>query len=71
MSQRSPGSGLQRLTALYEDQPIPAWSPDGRWIAILGGGGLYLVRVDGTVLVKRSGTGGAGSVVWAAEDTRP
>ena len=60
------GGGLQRLTALYEDDPIPAWSPDGRWIAILGGGGIYFVRADGAELVKRSGTGGSGTLVWAA-----
>ena len=65
------GSGLQRLTALYEDQPIPAWSPDGRWIAILGGGGIYLARTDGSVLVRLSATGGAGSLVWAVDMAIP
>lgn len=65
------GNGLQRLTALYEDQPIPAWSPDGRWIAILGGGGIYFARIDGAELVKRSDAGGSGSLVWAAGWPRP
>ena len=65
------GGGLQRLTALYEDQPIPAWSPDGRWIAILAGGGIYFVRTDGAELARRSGAGGSGSLIWVAGWPRP
>jgi Tol biopolymer transport system component len=65
------GGELQRLTALYEDQPIPAWSSDGQWIAILGGGGVYFVRIDGTLVVRRSRTGGAGPLIWRGAEARP
>lgn len=40
------GSGLRRLTDLGEDGPMPAWSPDGRWIALGAELGLYLVQPD-------------------------
>lgn len=65
------GGEVQRLTALYEDQPVPAWSPDGRWIAVLGGSGLYVVRADGGDLVRRSKVGGSGSLVWAPGGSAP
>jgi len=41
------GSGLRRLTEVGEDSPVPAWSPDGRWIAFTGEFGLYLVDAEG------------------------
>jgi Tol biopolymer transport system component len=65
------GSNLQRLTAFYEDEPIPAWSSDGRWVAILAGGGIYLARADGAALLRRSGTGGAGSLCWTELEVVP
>jgi Tol biopolymer transport system component/mono/diheme cytochrome c family protein len=65
------GQGVQRLTALYEDQPIPAWSSDGQWVAILGGGGIYFVRADGTTLVRRSKVGGAGALIWTGAEAGP
>lgn len=37
------GTNLTQLTNLSEDNPVPAWSPDGRWIAVAGEMGLYLV----------------------------
>jgi Tol biopolymer transport system component len=41
------GTGLRRLTDIREDNPFPAWSPDGRWIALKGEIGLYLIDADG------------------------
>jgi Tol biopolymer transport system component len=38
------GQGLRRLTDLSEDAPMPAWSPDGHWIALKGELGFYLVE---------------------------
>jgi copper transport protein len=32
------GANLHRLTAINEDLPVAAWSPDGRHLAFLGGG---------------------------------
>jgi Tol biopolymer transport system component len=46
------GSGLTRLTSLYEDQPSANWSADGNQIALLGQGGLYLMRADGGDLTR-------------------
>jgi Tol biopolymer transport system component len=54
------GSGLRALTALGEDDTVPAWSADGRWLAFTGAAGLYLVDVaSGTVrLMVEDGAGG-------------
>jgi Tol biopolymer transport system component len=54
------GSGLRALTALGEDDTVPAWSADGRWIAFTGAAGLYLVEMaTGTVrLMVEDGAGG-------------
>ena len=41
------GTGLRRLTDIREDNPFPAWSPDGRWIALKGEIGLYLIDPEG------------------------
>ncbi len=41
------GAGLQRLTDLREDSPRAAWSPDGKWIALKGELGMYLLGADG------------------------
>jgi len=49
--------------------PVPAWSPDGRQIAIAAGGALYLMNADGTDLhrLRQSPTGsGLGGVVRPA-----
>lgn len=39
------GSGQHRLSDLYGQ--IPAWSPDGQYIAFEGHGGLTIMRTDG------------------------
>jgi Tol biopolymer transport system component len=46
------GTGLTRLTTLNEDQPAAGWSADGSQIALLGQGGLYLIRADGSDLTR-------------------
>jgi Tol biopolymer transport system component len=39
------GGPPQRLTHLAEDEPAPAWSPDGAQMAVMATGGLYQVSV--------------------------
>lgn len=41
------GSGIARLTAMNADTPVPAWSPDGRWIALAMEFGVYLIDLGG------------------------
>ena len=40
------GGAPHRLTSFEEDDPTLAWSPDGYWLAMLAGGGLYLMPRD-------------------------
>jgi Tol biopolymer transport system component len=63
---RVDGSGLRRLTALAEDDPALAWSPDGRWLAFQGGSGLYVLDVATTALYQLSETPGFGGIDWTA-----
>lgn len=58
------GSGLKRLTSLFEDQPMAAWSTDGKKIAFLGGQGFYMIDSDGKNLVKRSDRGAHAGFDW-------
>jgi Tol biopolymer transport system component len=63
-SVRTDGSEVRRLTAIGEDYPSLAWSPDGRWIAFSGELGLYLVRPDGSELVRISDDWVSGGLTW-------
>jgi Tol biopolymer transport system component len=58
------GSGLRRLTRLDADDPAAAWSPDGRRLALLVGGGLYVLNADGSELTLVERLGGGGAVDW-------
>jgi Tol biopolymer transport system component len=58
------GANLRRLTQLGEDNPAPAWSPDGRQIAILAGGGVYRLNADGGDLTSIDQKGGHGAIDW-------
>ena len=44
------GRKLRPLTALGEDLPVAAWSPDGREIAFLGGGSASSAEAGVTVI---------------------
>lgn len=61
---RPDGSNVKRVTSLFEDQPVAAWSKDGKRIAFIAGLGLYLVDVDGKNLTKLSDTGAHGGFDW-------
>lgn len=55
------GGAAYQLTSFEEDEPTLAWSPDGYWLAMMGGGGLYLLPRDlseGPRLLARGGFGG-------------
>lgn len=44
------GRNLRPLTALSEDMPIAAWSPDGKTIAFLGGGSASSAEAGVTII---------------------
>jgi Tol biopolymer transport system component len=41
------GGEPKRLTSFLEDEPYPAWSPDGKQLAIIATGGLYTLTLAG------------------------
>lgn len=60
------GSGLRRLTNIHEDTPMAAFAPDGRTIALMGAGGIYLLDADGANLRKIDPLGDHGGLDWGA-----
>jgi Tol biopolymer transport system component len=58
------GANLRRLTQLGEDSPVTAWSPDGKRIAILAGGGIYVMNADGSDFQNVDQHGGHGAIDW-------
>ncbi|MCC7367921.1 MAG: PD40 domain-containing protein [Chloroflexi bacterium] len=58
------GSDATRLTSFDEDEPTLAWSPDGFWLAMMGGGGLYVLPRDLSQAPRRVGKGGFGGIDW-------
>jgi len=58
------GGKATRLTSFEEDDPTLAWSPDGYWLAMLGGGGLYLLPRDGSQPPRMLAKGGFGGIDW-------
>lgn len=61
------GSGRENLTAGPESDTDPAWSPEGRQLAFVRDGAVYLVRADGGGL-RRLTTGA--SPAWAPDGAR-
>jgi Tol biopolymer transport system component len=58
------GSGLRRLTQFYEDLPMATYSPDGKQIAVMGAGGIYLLDADGANLRRIDAVGDHGGLDW-------
>jgi len=58
------GGAARRLTTFEEDEPTLAWSPDGFWLAMLGGGGLYLLPRDLSEPPRMFAKGGFGGIDW-------
>ncbi len=44
------GTGLRRLTKINEGTSMAVFSPDGSTIALMGAGGIYLIKADGSIL---------------------
>jgi mono/diheme cytochrome c family protein len=59
------GTGLRRLTTIYEDLPMASFSPDGKQIAVMGVGGIYLMDADGARLRRIDQVGDHGGLDWA------
>jgi TolB protein len=58
------GGQPRRLTQMGEDNPAAVWSPDGTQLAMLAGGGLYLLDADGSDLHAIDARGGHGTIDW-------
>lgn len=58
------GSGLARLTTVGEDSPQATWSPDGKRLAIVSGGGTYVLPVGTVDLQVIDAAGGHGAIDW-------
>ena len=68
------GRNLRALTALGEDLPVGAWSPDGKHVAFLGGGsartaeaGLTVIRADGSSPLRLTTQPGHRGLDWAPD----
>jgi mono/diheme cytochrome c family protein/Tol biopolymer transport system component len=60
----SDGTGLRRLTSFYEDLPMAAFAPDGKQIAVMGLGGIYMMDADGSRLRRIDQVGDHGGLDW-------
>jgi Tol biopolymer transport system component len=64
------GTGIRRLALLGNIQPYLAWSPDGRYIAAWGSGGLQIVdtaagfAVDPVQFPRGRFADGSGGISW-------
>jgi mono/diheme cytochrome c family protein/Tol biopolymer transport system component len=58
------GSGLRRISTLYEDEPRAAWSPVGRELVWMGVSGIYRSNADGQNVRRIDQQGEHGGLVW-------
>jgi hypothetical protein len=61
---RPDGTDLRRIGWLQEDEPLVTWSPDGRWLGVLGAGGLWLLDPNCVADPRRIADGGFGAIDW-------
>lgn len=58
------GNGFSRLTTLGEDSPSASWSPDGTRLAVVSGGGVYVLTPSSNDLRVADAAGGHGAIDW-------
>jgi WD40-like Beta Propeller Repeat len=58
------GARFQQLTNVGFDSPWPAWSRDGKYIAIFETSGFYVLDVNRRLLSQWQAVGGHGSMDW-------
>ncbi len=63
---KTDGSDLHQLTHMLERTPVPAWSVDGKWLAIDGGNGLSLVEAASGQVSRLSSSVYGGGIVWVS-----
>lgn len=60
----APTADPRRLTTVYEDQPVPAWSQDGKTVGFIAGNGLYSIAPDGSNLKRYAERGAHNGFAW-------
>src|SRR4051812_21982272 len=63
---RNDGSGARRVSSASR---APAWSPDGRTLAVPGNSGIDLVSADGSYLSTLARSFAADQVAWSPDGT--
>ena len=58
------GGSPTRLTTIGEFSLYPAFSPDGKHLAMLTADGIYVMNPDGTDLKLLTDTAGVGTLAW-------
>ena len=61
---KADGARFDRLTQIGADSPYPAWSPDGKYIAFMDYGGIYVVNRGTKEGYLISPNGGHGALDW-------
>jgi Tol biopolymer transport system component len=58
------GSKFERLTDIGADSPVPAWDPEGKYVAFFDTTGIYLVDRASKAIYQVATLGGHGSFDW-------
>jgi Tol biopolymer transport system component len=58
------GTKFERLTSMGADSPVPAWSADGKQIAIYDATGIYIIDVETKKIYQVSDSAGYGGFDW-------
>jgi Tol biopolymer transport system component len=61
---RVDGTERRRVSFFYDDDPSPAWSPDGRWITVFGLESVKIVAFDSPQVFCVDAVGGFGGIEW-------